>query len=327
VVNEQEYVAEPVRQKVLKAIKELEYHPNLLAQSLVKGGQSRQIGLLIYDISNPFYTEIAIAMEKIAYLNNYSVILSNCAEGRETGYYLDMFLQHQVDGVALAAAELTTDEIGKLALLKRRNIPVVVCREKGWTFKDNEDYAVKLNLGIIEIDVINSAKLATEYLLSLGHAKIAFLFGPSQNNCATDPRLAGYRQALETRGISIDDKLIISDLGFNQQAGAHGMHRLLMNDNSVTAVLAYNDSIAIGALAVCRENGISVPEDLSMIGFDNIEASEYCAPQLTTINYPRREQGELMAKYLFNFNGKGNSFYTLLQSQLIIRKSTAPPRK
>jgi DNA-binding LacI/PurR family transcriptional regulator len=270
VVNKQEYVAEPVRQKVLQAIKELDYQPNLLAQSLVKGGQTRQIGLLVYDVANPFYTEIAIAMEKIAYLNNYTVILSNCAEGRETGDYLDMFLQHQVDGVALAAAELTNEEIAKVALLKRRNIPVIVCREKDWISKNNGDYAVRLNLGLIEIDVANSAKLATEYLISLGHKKIAFLFGPPQGSCATDPRMCGYRRALEVHGIGFDENLIISGLEFSQHAGARGMRQLLMDFTGITAVMAYNDSIAIGALAVCRENGISVPDDLSMVGFDNL---------------------------------------------------------
>lgn len=322
VVNGREYVAEPVRQKVLATIKAMGYQPNLLAQGLVKGGETRQIGLLVYDITNPFYAELASAMEEVAYYNNNTVILCNCAEGRETGRYLDMFLQHQVDGVALAAAELTAEEIAKVILLKQRNIPVIVHREKGWPLKNNEDYASSLNLGLVELDTAAGAKMATEYLISLGHTRIAVLFGPPKCNIASDPRLSGYCKALEEHGIEYDNNLIIPELGFNQQAGAKGMRQLLMKKAGVTAVLAYNDSIAIGALSVCRENGITVPDDISMIGFDNIETSEYSFPPLTTVNVPKREHGELMAEYLLNKNAGNDSFYTLLPTQLVIRRST-----
>jgi LacI family transcriptional regulator len=323
VVNGREYVSDDVRRRVMVAIRQLGYQPNLLAQSLVKGRETRQIGLLVYDISNLFFAEIALAVEDVAYRNNYTVILCNCAGGRDTERYLDMFFQRKVDGVALAAGELTREEITKLAQLTKNRIPVIIYREKGWPIKDNLDYAVKYGFGVVEIDSMSGAQMATEHLISMGHKEIAVLFGPPQKHCASDPRLIGYKNALEVHGLSFKESSIVTGLGYNQLSGARGIRELVQKNLKATAVLAYNDLVAIGALASCREQNLKVPENISIVGFDNIKGTEFYNPPLTTVDIPKKELGELMAQYILDkTQNEEQTLNITLPTQLIIRQST-----
>ena len=321
VINGKEYVSEETRQKVAQAIRELDYQPNLIAQSLVKGRETRQLGLLVYDISNSYFAEITMAFEAIAYQHDYTVILCNTAEGTRTLKYLDMFIQRQIDGVALIGSPLGQEEIRRLQILLQRGVPVVMAREKGWFANPLADILGNQS-GIVEFDTVEGCRMAIDYLVSRGHRRIGGLFTVERNCLWDDPRARGFRQALEDNGIEIDDNLIISDLKTSQAGGFLGMGQLLQQSRDCTAVFAYNDVIAIGALAQCREQGIRVPDDLSVVSMDDTEDSLYTNPPLTSVRIPRREQGEFMAEYLLaRIRGKTPPSCYSLPVYLALRQS------
>lgn len=323
VVNGYEHVSDEVRWRVERAIKELNYQPNLLARALVSGRDTRQIGLVVYDVANPYFAEIATAVENVAYQNGYSVILCNSSEGRNTGTYLQAMIRHRVDGVAITSGQLDAADIACLERLLQRDIPVVISRERFWVTNPDMEH-LSNRIGAIELDCYTGAKIATEYLVSLGHERLAFLFSLPREMLDTDPRMLGFREVLAEHGLTCSDDLIASDLGFKQASGARGMLELLSRKQGFTAVIAYNDLLALGALAVCREEGIQVPRDLSVIGFDNIEASRYAYPPLTTVGVPKSEQGEFMAKYLISqIKTGGQPIHRRFSAELVVRQSTA----
>lgn len=323
VVNGYEHVSDAVRMKVMKAIDELGYQPNLLAQRLVRGKETKQIGLLVHDVGNPFFAEIARAVEHIAYQNDYTVILCNSSEGKQTSKYLDMFMQRQVDGVAIATGELETNDISRLEHLLERNVPVVMCRERRWACNTAMEHLIS-QIGIIELDYYTGAKIATEYLISLGHKRIALLFSLTDADLDKDPRIIGFREVLDKHGLEFDKDLIVTNLGFTKASGARGTLELLARKQDFSAIIAYNDLLAIGALAASREEGLRVPQDISIMGFDNIEDSQYTYPLLTTVNVSKSEQGELMAEYLLaSGNEENKQIYKRFSAELVVRQSTA----
>lgn len=327
VVNGYEHVSEEMRRRVTKAIEELNYEPDLLAKALVQGGALKQIGLLVHDVANTYFAEIASAVENVAYENGYSVILCNSSEGRNINAYLETFVRRRVDGVAIATGELENENISRLEMLVERDVPIIISRERGWASNPAME-RLQGKIGVIELDYYSGAKTATEYLISLGHKRIALLCSLSKSALTKDPRVVGFREALTRHSLEMEEDLVVCNLGFKKASGARGMLELLSRGAEFTAVLAYNDLVAIGALAVCREEGIRIPEDLSVIGFDNIEGSKYTYPLLTTVDAPKSVQGELMAKYLIaQIKEKQPSLLQRFSLELIVRQSTGQRKR
>jgi len=323
VVNGYEHVSDEVRLRVERAIKELNYQPNQLARALVSGKNTRQIGLLVYDVANPYFAEIATAVENLAYQNGYSVILCNSSRGRNTAVYLKTLIRHQVDGVAITSGEIDTEGVECLERLLQRAIPVVISRERYWASNSAMDH-LNGTIGIIELDYYTGSRIATEYLVSLGHERIAYLYSLPRSNFEVDPRVFGFKEVLAKNGLQFNEDLVVCNLGFHQSSGARGMLELLSRRQDFTAVIAYNDLLAISALAVLREEGIQVPEQVSMMGFDNIAASQYTYPPLTTVHVPKSEQGEFMARYLISqIREKHSPVQRRLSAELVVRQSTA----
>lgn len=327
VVNEQQNVSQDLKIKVLQAIEELGYQPNLLAQSLVRGRETRQLGLLVYDISNTYFAEIYMAFEAVAYKHNYTVILCNTAEGTKTSKYLDMFMQRKIDGVAIIGSQLQKEEINRLETLLGRGVPIVIAREKDWVLNPLSD-SLKEKSGFVEIDTFEGARLATNYLISQGHERIGSLICVPKHDLWDDPRVLGFKRALEENGLTVDENLIVSDLETSKSAGSLGMKELLLRNTGCTAVFAYNDLIAIGALATCRWEGIRVPDDISMVGIDDIEDSVFTSPSLTTVHIPQKEQGEFMGNYLMSkIKGGSPPSFLSLPVQLSLRGSVTARKK
>lgn len=324
VMNGRDHVSPTTRLKVLKAVDELGYQPNVWAQNLVRGQLTRELGLLVYDISNTYFAEIAKAFEAVAYRHDYTVILCSTAEDTKTSRYLELFLRRRTDGIAIVGCRLTKDEIARLDKLLDRGVPIVITREKGWD-ADQLTESLKKRSAFVEIDTYEGARTAVTYLISQGHRRIGALLTVSRDELAKDPRTLGYLQALREHGIAVDEQLIVSDLATSKSAGASGMKELLRRETGCTAIFAYNDLIAIGALATCRWEGIRVPEDFSIVSIDDTEDSLYTCPPLTTVRIPREEQGEFMASYLLSKIGGGRppSFLSL-PIQLSLRQSVAP---
>ncbi|MCK9524896.1 MAG: LacI family transcriptional regulator, partial [Limnochordia bacterium] len=272
VVNGKEYVSETARQKVMEAIDVLKYQPNLLAQSLATGKETKQLGILVYDISNSYFAEITMAFEAIAYQHGYTVILCNTAEDTKTLKYLDMFIQRKTDGVAIVGSEMGKEEVGRLEVLLNRGVPIVVAREKGWIVNPLTD-ALGDRTGVVEFDTLAGARMAVDFLIQQGHTRIGGLFTVPKKNLWDNRRALGYRRALEDRGITLDESLLVTDLVTSKAAGMMGMGELLRWNKDCSAVFVYNDLMAMGALSYCQREGIRVPQDISIVSMDDTEDS------------------------------------------------------
>lgn len=323
VINGRDHVSPQTRWKVLKAAAELGYQPNVWAQNLVRGQLTRELGLLVYDISNTYFSEIAKAFEAVAYRHDFTVILCSTSENTKTLRYLDLFTRRRTDGIAIVGCRLTKEEIARLELFLERGVPIVMTREKGW--EDDLTEALRKQSGFVEIDTYEGARMAVNYLISQGHRRIGALLTVTRDQLEKDPRTLGYRQALLENGIPFDEQLIVSDLDTTKSAGYSGMKELLRRETGCTAVFAYNDVIAIGAIATCRGEGLRLPQDISIVSIDDTEDSLYTCPPLTTVRIPRQEQGEFMASYLLSkIRGGSPSSFLSLPIQLSLRESVAP---
>lgn len=269
VINNSSNVKEETRQKVLKAIKELNYQP-LTRQSVVRENQF--IGLVVPDVSNPFFGKMARGLADAAGKFGYSIILCNIDGicGGEDDYLLDL-IENRVDGVIYASSHRIREVIKRA---KQKKVPLVMLdREIKYT-----------DVNTVTIDNNYGAFLATEHLISLGHKKIAFIGGP-KNFQISEQRRIGYEKALEKYGLSYDEELVYAGI-FTMESGFKAMKRLLEDKKNFSALIAANDLMAIGAINCLSQHGISVPDDVSVVGFDDISIASTMEPKLTTVAYP-----------------------------------------
>ncbi len=275
IINNTRFVAPETRERVLAAMAELNYRPNILARSL-RRGETRTIGLILPDSANPFFAEIARAIEDAAFRAGYSVILGNTENdlARER-VYIDVFLQKQVDGLIFVA---TGDQSPSLEELLRLNLPVVAVDRR----------LTGLAIDAVLTDNLQGGLLATRYLLARHHRRIGCITGPSHLTPSAE-RVVGYRQALREAGIGIDEQLIRRG-DFLPRSGYELTLDLLRLDPPPTALFVCNDMMAIGALRALAEAGWRVPDDCAVIGFDDIDLASFVNPPLTTI---RQDKGAL----------------------------------
>ncbi len=311
VINNTRFVSEETKQKVFAAMEKFAYKPNAVARSLRKK-ESRIIGLILPDNTNPYFAEIAWSIEYASRNLGYSVILCN-SDGNVTqeSSYIDILLEKQVDGVILVAAGESTANFLKL---QERNIPTVMVD------RDSPN----VNIDSIQINNALFGQIATDHLLELGHKKIACITGPREVTPSFD-RVDGYKKALKLREIPINDEFIIRG-DFKPQGGYLAASKLLSLNSRPTAIFACNDLMAFGVIHAATEAGINIPEELSLIGFDDIYLSTYCNPQLTTIKQPRMEMGEDAVHFLISRmkDHEKLSRKIVLNASLIIRSSTKP---
>jgi len=297
------------RQRILKAVEIVGYQPNVLARSL-RVGKTHMLGLIVPDSANPFFAELGKHMEEAAYRQGYSVILCNTGgDPDRESFYTDTLLRQQVDGVIFVAGG---NQANCLNQALERQIPVVVVD------RDLPDCAVDTVL----LDNFQGGLLATRHLLALGHRRIGCIAGPS-NVTPSAERVLGYKAALGEYGIAVDDALIRQG-NFQLESGWKRAHEILGQAPRPTALFACNDLMAVGALRAAAELGLSVPRDLSVVGFDNIELASYTAPPLTTVAQPTDEIGvkavTLLIERIQDRTLKPRS--ERLDAALIIREST-----
>jgi LacI family transcriptional regulator len=313
VVNGTRFVSDELRERVLGAIQDVGYFPNNVARGL-RRGDTATIGLMVPDNSNPYFAEIAKNIEDIGFTQGYSVILCNSAGDldRETAY-INTLLSKQVDGVIFIAAH---NEPQNLMRLKQMNIPVILV-----------DRDVPLFYGdVVLVNNEQGGYIATKYLLENGHTKIACVTGPSDVTPSAD-RVGGYTRALKEAGIERqDDYLVMGDFGY--QSGEDAVDKLLSLGDLPSAVFVCNDMMAIGMLRRARYHGLRIPEDISIIGFDNIQFSGAVSPALTTIAQPVKELSSsainrLISKIQSDDDAQ-EGMRIVLDTQLIIRDSCIP---
>ncbi len=315
VINETRFVSEDLRTRVSQAMADLNYHPNVLARSL-RQGITHTIGLIVPDNSNPFFAEVARAAETVGFENDYSVILCNSDKNVEReAAYLNVLIAKQVDGVIFIAAGSKQEHL--LELLEQ-GIPVVVAdRDMPQTLAD-----------VVLVNHEQGGYDATRYLVSLGHRRVACIAGPLGVTPSAD-RVRGYKRALQEAGIPIEDELIVRCTE-SWVAGEIAMAQLLRLDRRPSAVFAYNDVTAIGALRAIKNAGLMVPNDLSICGFDDIALASAMVPALTTVAQPIAELAilatELLIARIHNSDAREPGQRIVLDTKLIVRESCAPAK-
>jgi LacI family transcriptional regulator len=270
---------------VRQAIQTLGYRPNLLARSL-RRRETRTIGLLVPDNANPFFAEFARVVEDVVFAEGYSVILCNSdrSETKEETY-IDVLLSKQIDGLILISS---TDRSDLLQHVVDVGVPMVVV--------DRNPADVSVSYVLVANE--QGGYLAGQHLASLGHRRVGCIGGPSDGNPSWE-RVVGFARAMGEIGAPLAPEAIVQG-DFRYGGGEAGMQALLDRDLDLTAVFATNDLMAIGAMITLRRAGLQVPEDISVIGFDNILQASTTIPPLTTIEQPVSELGQATVRLLLD---------------------------
>ncbi|WP_418305589.1 ribose operon transcriptional repressor RbsR [Pantoea vagans] len=309
VINKNRFVSEGVREKVEQAIRHLNYAPSALARSL-KINQTHTIGMLLTTSSNPFYAEVVRGVEESCYQRGYSLILCNTAGDEERmNRSLETLMQKRVDGLLIMCTE---SHLPSVDILNRYpSIPAVMM---DWApFEGRGD--------IIQDNALLGGELATQHLIDSGYTRIACIAGP-QDKTPARMRLEGYRNAMTKSGLEILPGYIVNG-DFEFQGGYNGMVELLALERQPEAVFTSNDAMAVGVYHALYQAGMQVPQQMAVMGYDDIELARYLTPPLTTIHQPKDALGELAIDTLIHrLSDPDASQQTLvLTPELVVRGS------
>lgn len=313
VVNNKSYVKPETREKVVQAMTRLGYQANLQARSLA-GGRSNVIGLLLVDLTTQYVGEILRGVDDVLAANQYELMLYTTHRRKtKESAYANMMARGLADGLLII---LPREPEAYVESLRQRNFPYVLIDQFGI---DEADLSVTAanHQGGYE---------ATQHLINLGHRQIGIITG-WMDMVSARHRLNGYKAALADYNIPLDDSLIFEG-DFTQAKGFYGANTLLDLPKPPTAIFASNDVTALGVIEAIRSRNLRVPEDVSVVGFDDIPMAAILSPQLTTVRQPLTEMGLLATQLLLNKIQKPEETQAsiILPTDLIIRNSTAPVR-
>lgn len=299
-------VSSAKRQAVEEAIRALNFKPNLLAQSL-KRGRSMMVGVLTQDVDSPFFAETLLGVEAALAGTGYEpLIASGHWNPAEESDRIRRLLARQVDGMIVLFGRLSNEELLQFS----DHVPLVAT---GHEFSAPRALAFRL-------DSEHGGYLATRHLIEQGHRSIAHIAGPPDHADAVD-RLAGYRRALNEAGLRFDERLVVEG-NFKEPAGVIGVNRLMDSGASFSAIFAANDQTAYGARLALYRLGIRVPEDISLIGFDDLQSSLYTTPPLTTVRQPMFDAGRLAASALLRLIEGETAQVDAPALSLVVRETT-----
>jgi DNA-binding LacI/PurR family transcriptional regulator len=288
------------------------YRPSAVARSLVTK-KTNTLGVVVTSIADPFIAEIVSGIEEMANDHGYSVFLANSnADPDREVKVVQSFHERRVDGIVVTASRVGALYLPRLAELQA---PIVLI---------NNQHPGQFAHSV-RIDNIIASREATQHLIQLGHRRIAYLGDQSGFQSDTE-RFTGYRQALELADLPFRPELVAHGDG-KAEGGLPAMEKLLALPQPPTAVFCYNDMSALGALRAIRARGLSVPGDVSLVGFDDLFIASYTQPMLTTIRQPKRQMGRMAMEILLKlFAGSTAQTNLKVQGELIVRESTAPPK-
>jgi LacI family transcriptional regulator len=311
-INGSNKVTPETAERVWRVVRSLGYQPNSYARALVSG-KSRMLGLIISDIVNPFFPELVRSFEEIALENGYEVIVAN------TGYDPDRMergvsrmLERKAEGVAVITSEMDEHFVAQIA---ERRIPMV--------FLDTARLGARVSK--ISVDYSQGIREAVEHIVGLKHRRIAFISGPTELRSAETRRTA-FLKCLRQYGV-LPDKNLIQIGNHRIDGGEAAMEQLLALSQPPTAVLTSNDLTAMGVLRAIYKAKLRVPDDISVVGFDDIQFSEFTQPALTTVRLSRTEVAQkafsALATLILNESDKGQQYD--IETHLVVRDSTGPP--
>ncbi|MBP1947886.1 LacI family DNA-binding transcriptional regulator [Virgibacillus litoralis] len=309
VINQTGRISHSTRGKVLQVMKKMNYHPSFVATALT-GKRTETLGLLVPDISNPFFSEIAKTIENHAHDKGKSVIIcsTNYKQEKETKY-IELLQRKQIDGLIITSGFQNKDLLQQMITSK---IPVIILAHND----------PSLNISVVSVDDFKGGFMATSHLLSKGHSNIAII---AEEVKSSTIRILGYEKAYESKNIKPDRGNILRTTA-SIENGKRIILDLLSRKIPPTAVFACNDLIAIGVIQGAREKGLNIPDDLSVIGFDNTILATTTVPALTTIAQPIEDMGEKVVDVIIDEIEKGSETSKkriLFIPELIVRGTTS----
>jgi LacI family transcriptional regulator/LacI family repressor for deo operon, udp, cdd, tsx, nupC, and nupG len=304
-------IGEKTKQRILALAKEMDYIPSKVAKSLI-ANRTWTIGMVLPTISDPFMGRVIEGVEYAAIAAGFNVFLSTSQNDyqRELAI-IEVFQQRRVDGIIVIASHLI-DRYSRYFDGSKMPIVVIDEQELGET------------IHFVTVDDIHGSRLAVDHLVRLGHRQIGYV-GVTNRPKSNRYRLRGYQLALEAHGIAYDPALVFDSDALEDHAKRGEASVAQLTAAGATAIFCFNDSIALGVLAGCYGRGLVVPNDLSVVGFDDIDTAAYSIPPLTTIRQPRFELGRQAMRMLLDILDDRQPDNIILYGELVIRATTAQP--
>ena len=319
VLNNHEDVKESTREKVLQVIKENNYVPNNSAR-ILKQHNTRNIGVLVKGVFNPMFSEMTNIIGRIINSSQYTMILgqNDYSLGDDMKALESFIKEKKLQGVICLGGNFETVKKERLQVL---NVPVVLT-SVNTLFGTNDD-----NYSSVGIDNQEAAYDATKYLLDLGHENIAIMIGDENDLGISWSRLKGFKKSLEERGLTFDtDNILVGD--YNASTAYTVMKSFLKKRKDITAIFSISDVMAIGIAKAIVETGYKIGDDISLIGFDGMDVSEFYNPGITTVKQPRIEMAETCASLILGLlNKKEHNQHLILKTELIKRDSCKKIKK
>ena len=308
VLNGKASVNKVLKERVEKAVRELNYRPNSVARSLANN-RTDSVGVLVPELNAPFFGDLMQAVESTLRAADKHVIISvgrNCLETEKDA--VEFLISRNCDALIMHA-EALSDEY--LLELNQSKLPVALVNRQ----------VEGLPEACTSLDNEKGGYLATRHLLELGHKDIAYISGPT-DKCDASLRLEGHKRALSEAGLPINPQLIFNG-DYSEEDGKIGLLELMARDVPFTALVCANDWMASGAISCARDLGMSLPHDLSVVGFDDVVFAHHVFPRLTTVSNPIAEMAEMSAKYILNkVYGQANNVQLYFEPSLVVREST-----
>ncbi|MCF7875461.1 LacI family transcriptional regulator [Candidatus Bipolaricaulota bacterium] len=310
-LNDKPDINDQTKKEVLQIAEQLNYQPNRFAKGL-RSSKTSTLGVIVADIMNPFFSALLKGVEKAAREKGYSIIVQDTDEKFENEQSaIQTILAEQVDGLLITPVQTNQQTINEL---KHSELPFVLL---GRHFDDLDSHYVVT-------DDIQGASEATEHLIARGHERIAIINGPTHISSSKE-RLEGYRQTIMAHDLSLRDSFILKD-NVTMEDGYRSGKELISASSRPTAVLCYSDFVAMGVIKAARDEGLNIPEELAVVGYDDVLFSTYLEVPLTTVRIPKKELGEKALHALETLIDGGETENNLqqikLDTELVIRQST-----
>ena len=303
-------ISERTRRRVLAAVEELDYVPSTVARSLVTGATCT-IGLVVTTSADLFFAEIISAVEQVGLRHGYSLLLANSGgDPRRELEAIRTLRERRVDGIVVASGHAGKED---LLAQKDSRTPIVVVSS---VHEEHVGYSVTVENRV-------AGREATKHLLELGHRRIAHIAGRT-GEWDSEERQRGYKEMLRSCGLDVDPALILPGTGY-PEGGIEAMNQLLALPALPSALFCYNDLTAFGAMQAARAAGMRIPQDLSVVGVDDLSLTRFVEPPLTTISQPIRQMGEMAVQMVLELIAGAESVDTrVLPVRLVVRRSTMP---
>lgn len=310
VMNNSDKVRPQTRQKVEAAIRKLDYRPNSTAQSLASN-RSNSVGILVPELHGPFFGAMLGSIElELRQQGKHVIITAGHSDAEREKEGIDFLVSRSCDALILFVFAISDDHIESL---RQSSIPVIVI---GRLIPGMEEDCISLDNEI-------GGYIATKSLIESGHRQLACITGPLWKSDGQE-RFAGYKRALSEFGLTYDRQLLVEG-DYEESSGRKGMQELLQREIPFTGLVCANDVMAAGAIEIARAHGLNIPDDLSVVGFDNVFFTRYMHPQLSTIDYPAEKMGQMAARCVLRdvYGNKDVDIQLRFEPHLVRRSSIA----